>query len=137
VCGERDGADTFDHGGMLHDMCYSFGRHAGLGRKNLSALRADTRRPLRSSLFYCVVIFSIGLETNAPQCATTFSDLIGKLDVLRVTCDKCGRHRGHAGQFAKRLPPRQGSPEAYRPAALTNSSRLESTALMQPARSSE
>ena len=23
--------------------------------------------------------------------ATTFSDLIGKLDVLRVTCDKCGR----------------------------------------------
>jgi hypothetical protein len=36
--------------GMLHDMLYSFGRHAGLGRKNLSALRADTRRRLRSSL---------------------------------------------------------------------------------------
>ena len=24
--------------------------------------------------------------------AIIFSDLIGKLDVLRVTCEKCGRH---------------------------------------------
>ncbi len=35
--------------------------------------------------------FLDGVRPNAPDGAIIFSDLIGKLDVLRVACDKCGR----------------------------------------------
>jgi hypothetical protein len=31
------------------------------------------------------------IEAAAPPSGTTFGDLAGKLDVLAVACDKCGR----------------------------------------------
>jgi hypothetical protein len=40
--------------------------------------------------------------------AIVFGDLIGKLDVLRVSCDKCGRD-GCYGRADRRLPKEDGA----------------------------
>src|SRR5512133_1452596 len=40
-------------------------------------------------LVTAAIVFSVRLEANAPRRRIIFSDLIGKLDLLRVACDKC------------------------------------------------